>query len=157
MQFTTIALAALAGLASAQNMTLNQTLVSNNLTGLAGFLGQVPQVATALSQATNFTLLAPSNAVFAALANPNNTVGAALLANPSSWGPLLQYHLLQGVYYASQFTNRSAFVPTALMNTSYTNVTGGQRVQGVLAGGNVNIFSGLLQNVTVTRAVCIVH
>lgn len=46
----------------------------------------------------------------------------------------------------------SSFIPTALMNMSYANVTGGQRVEAMMVGKNVEFFGGLLQNVTVVEA-----
>lgn len=61
------------------------------------------------------------------------------------------YHVLQGTYPASAITNQSAFIPTALTNTSYTNVTGGQRVEAMTSGQNVEFVSGLLQNVSVVQ------
>lgn len=44
------------------------------------------------------------------------------------------------------------FIPTALTNMSYTNVTGGQRVEAVASGSNIEFISGLLQNSTVVQA-----
>jgi uncharacterized surface protein with fasciclin (FAS1) repeats len=35
---------------------------------------------------------------------------------------------------------------------TYTNVTGGQRVEAILRGGNVEFIGGLLQNVSVVQA-----
>jgi hypothetical protein len=66
---------------------------------------------------------------------------------------LLTYHVLNGTYPGSAFTNMSAFVPTLLSNETYTNVTGGQVVGGKTNGSDVVIYSGLLQASKVTTAV----
>jgi hypothetical protein len=62
--------------------------------------------------------------------------------------------VLNGTFPSSAITNTSAFVPTALTNPLFTNVTGGQVVEGVTSGDNVVFYSGLLTNSTVTTAVC---
>ena len=67
---------------------------------------------------------------------------------------LLTYHVLNGTYPASAFTNTTAFAHTLLTNTTYTNVTGGQVVGAKLNGSTVDVYSGLLQSSTVTTAVC---
>lgn len=75
-----------------------------------------------------------------------------MASNPGAVEALFEYHVLNGTYPASAITNMSSFIPTALMNTSYANVTGGQRVEAMMMGNNVEFFSGLLQNVTVVEA-----
>jgi hypothetical protein len=65
----------------------------------------------------------------------------------------LQYHVLNGTYAANAVTNTSAFIPTALTNPAFANVTGGQRVQAVLVNNNVTFYSGLLANSSVVQAV----
>ncbi len=74
---------------------------------------------------------------------------------PDIVSALLKYHVLKGTYLTSNFTNISQFIPTMLANSSYVNVTGGQRVEATLNGSVVNFFSGLLQQSTVTIAVSI--
>jgi hypothetical protein len=105
----------------------------------------------ALGNATNITVLAPSNEALAVFLN--SSAGTATASIPSAVEALLTYHVLNGTYPATAFTNTSQFIPTFLINSSYTNVTGGQRVEAVLNGTNVEIFSGLLQKSTVTTAV----
>jgi uncharacterized surface protein with fasciclin (FAS1) repeats len=83
-------------------------------------LGLVPQIAQVLGGAQNITILAPSNAAFAKV---DNATLSTLTANPDMLAALLQYHVLNGTVYGSQITNMSAFVPTLLTNTSYTNVS----------------------------------
>jgi hypothetical protein len=72
---------------------------------------------------------------------------------PDAVAALLTYHVLNGTYPASAFTNMSMFIPTMLMNTSYANVTGGQVVE-VMAMNNTVVFtSGLLSTSMVTTPV----
>jgi uncharacterized surface protein with fasciclin (FAS1) repeats len=171
MFFKQLSLLALASQAFAQDTpTLAQALnSSSNLSQLSTVLGLVPQIAQALGSAQNITILAPSNAAFAKV---DNATLSTLTANPDILAALLQYHVLNGTVYGSQVTNTSAFVPTLLTNTSYTNVsftntvrslcgdanldeqvTGGQRVRAQLRNGNVTFYSGLQMNSTVTQAV----
>jgi uncharacterized surface protein with fasciclin (FAS1) repeats len=104
-----------------------------------------------LGNATNITVLAPNNQAFATFLN--SSAGAAAAGNPSAVEALLTYHVLNGTYPASAFTNTSQFIPTFLRNSTYANVTGGQSVEAVLSGNKVEIFSGLLQKSTVITAV----
>jgi len=82
-----------------------------------------------------------------------------MTANPASTHPdiltaLLTYHVLNGTYLAGDITSTPAFVPSFLQNTSFTNVTGGQRVEAVRNGSDISFFSGLLEKSTVTTGVC---
>lgn len=65
---------------------------------------------------------------------------------------LLTYHVLNGSYPASAFTNTSQFIPSLLTNTSYANVTGGQVVGARLDDTSVELISGLLSESEVTTA-----
>lgn len=152
MLFKSLSLLALASSALAQsNVTLQQALNSSmDLSTLNGVLGLSPELLTALNGAKNITILAPSNKAFSQV--PNATLNA-LTSNAGLITALLQYHVLNGTYPSSAITNMSAFVPTLLTNPLFTNVTGGQRVQAKLSSGNVTIFSGLLNNSTVTTPV----
>jgi hypothetical protein len=76
-----------------------------------------------------------------------------MAAEPALLASLLRYHVLSGTYYASSFTNQSAFIPTLLTNPTYTNVTGGQRVEAILQGGNATLYSALKENSTVVTPV----
>lgn len=154
MQFKHVSLLGLASYAVAQNDTtgsLNSTLSSNsNLSNLTSILSANPALLQALGSAQNITILAPSNEAFAQLTNSS---GAEALTNADVVAALLQYHVLNGSYTASQITNSSVFVPTLLTNATYSNVTGGQVVQAVKVGNDTVFYSGLLQNSTVTTAV----
>jgi uncharacterized surface protein with fasciclin (FAS1) repeats len=143
-------------LVSAQNTNLQSVLSSNtNLSTFAGLLQSQPQILSSLGSATNVTILAPSNAALAAVLN--STTGGGVTSNGGYIAALLQYHFLNGVIYNSQGTSNSTFASTSLTNATYTNVTGGQRVQAVSSNGNLSFISGLLQNSTVSQAVSPCH
>jgi len=55
------------------------------------------------------------------------------------------------MYPASAFTSKAQFIPSSLTDPTYSNVTG-QRVEALTVGKNVEFYSGLLQNSTVTQA-----
>ncbi|KAF2430128.1 Fasciclin-domain-containing protein [Tothia fuscella] len=149
MLFQYLSSAVLLSVASAQSLT--QVLSGNNQTSqLAGLVGGFPNLVTQLGSARNITLLAPSNNALGTLLN--STAGKALAANSGAVQALLQYHVLNGTYRADAVTNTSAFIPTALTNTTYANVTGGQRIEALRAGTNVTFFSGLLANTSVVQA-----
>lgn len=151
--FKALSLVALIGTAFGQSMMdLNATLSSNNETSaLAKLLQGYPALTQGLAAARNVTLLAPSNDAISALLN--SSTGKMLTADPGLAQAVLQYHVLNGTYYASQVTNMSTFIPTMLNNMTYSNVTGGQRVNAILEGSNVTFFSGLNMNTTVMQAV----
>jgi uncharacterized surface protein with fasciclin (FAS1) repeats len=122
MFFKQLSILALAGQALAQNTpSLQQALESsNNLSQLRTVLGLNPQLVESLSNAQNITILAPSNAAFGKI---DNATLSALTANTDMLTALLQYHVLNGTVYGSQVSNTSAFVPTLLTNSMYTNVS----------------------------------
>ncbi|KAG4434553.1 hypothetical protein IFR05_009969 [Cadophora sp. M221] len=142
--------AALVAGASAQSLT--DVLAANNgsLSSLTSLLTANPDLVGALSQAQNITILAPSNDALAAFLN--STAGAAAATDAGAVAALLTYHVLNGTYPASAFTNSSQFLPTLLSNSSYTNVTGGQVVEARLRGETASIFTGLLSDSNVTVA-----
>jgi uncharacterized surface protein with fasciclin (FAS1) repeats len=121
MHIKQLSILALAGHAFAQQApTLAQALNSTaELSQLAAVLGLVPDVVTALSSASNITILAPSNSAFGMV--PNATL-QTLTTNPGMLTALLQYHVLAGAIPASAITNTSTFVPTLLTNATYANV-----------------------------------
>lgn len=121
------------------------------LTTSLALLSTQPNLVSALGSASNITVLAPSNQAIAKFLN--STAGAAAGSNPGAVTALLTYHVLNGTYLASAFTNTSQFIPTLLTNTSYANVTGGQRVEAVSNGSSVVFTSGLLSTSTVTTPV----
>ncbi|CAA9966302.1 hypothetical protein CFE70_010172 [Pyrenophora teres f. teres 0-1] len=147
-----LSILALAGLAVAQNNT-----APDLLTALAGATGELSALAklvpanilTTLRSLNNITLLAPSNAAFAKV---DNATLSALTANPGLLAALLTYHVLNGTVFSTAITDDSVFAPTLLTNTSYANVTGGQRVEVEKEDNKVVIYSGTGANSTVTTA-----
>ena len=158
MQFKHLPIFALASLVYAQDdnsngtQSLNATLSGNEqLSNLTSFLSLSPAVLESLANANNITILAPSNEAFAEFSNTD--LGRRVANDSGLLAALLQYHVLNGTYQASQITNTSTFVPTLLNNETYSNITGGQVVQAVVIGNETVFYSGLLQNSTVTTAV----
>jgi len=109
-----------------------------------------PSLLQTLNGLSNITVLAPSNSALGSFLN--STAGMAAGNDTSLVANLLTYHVLNGTYPASAFSNTTAFAHTLLTNMTYANVTGGQVVGAKLNGTEVNIFSGLLQSSTVTTA-----
>lgn len=152
MQFRQLLPLALASAISAQSsMSLTDALNSQNSTlSKLNSLLQSTGLTSQLNNLQNVTILAPSNdAVNLAL---NSSDSTALLANQGALTALLQYHILNGSYMLDSFQNTSEFIATDLNNQTYSNVTGGQRVEcRRAANGNVTFFSALKQNATVVN------
>lgn len=117
---------------------------------------------TALSAATEITLLAPSNDAFTKfLANTGNKAAAS---DSATLMGVLQYHVLTGVFPSNTFTSTQQFIPTMLGSKSSSNgttttskglssVTGGQVVGAMTKGNKVVVMSGLKETSTVQTAV----
>jgi hypothetical protein len=99
---------------------------------LSELLASSPRLSAWLLTANNFTFLAPSNAAISQLI-AGNYLQDGIEAT-------LTYHLLSGSYPTVHFGNVLEFIPTALSNASFANVTGGQRVE-VTNTGNVTFRS----------------
>jgi len=147
--FTT---AALASVAAAQTKNLTTTLASDpNLSMLTQYLGFYPAFVQSVSNLTNITLLAPSNEAFTKLLN--SSAGSAVQANDTSLiDALFSYHILDGKYLSSNFTSTAQFIPTKLVDPTYSDLTAGQVVEAVANNGSVAFFSGLFTDSTVTQA-----
>jgi uncharacterized surface protein with fasciclin (FAS1) repeats len=155
--FKQLSVLTLAGFALAQqNDTVPDLAAALNSTDeLSTLQGVIPaSILQSLSGLSNITILAPSNDAFGQI---DNETLSGLAANEGLLTALLQYHVLNGTYLSSAISNSSVFVPTALTNNLFTNVTGGQVVKAMSMDGNVTIYSGLLSNSTVTTAVSIQH
>ncbi|KAL9130543.1 MAG: hypothetical protein Q9217_001311 [Psora testacea] len=152
MQYKFLSVAALAAGAAAQTMNLTASLMATpDLSNLTQYVSLFPQLLSTLASANNITILAPSNEAFAKFLN--SPAGSAITNNDTATiQALLQYHVLNGTYPASAITEKPAFVPTLLSDTSYANVTGGQVVEAIKQGDSVVFYSGLLANSTVTTA-----
>ena len=150
-----LTIAALAAAATAQQgMNFSAALSSlPQLSNLTVYLQLYPDIVKQLEQAQNVTLLAPSNAAFAKLAN--SSVGQAFAANDTSLiEAAFLYHVLNGTYYASAVTSTPQFIPTYLgPSTNYTVLEPAAVVEFLKVGDDVKIFSGVLTESTVTSAV----
>lgn len=118
---------------------------------MTAILGSNSQIANALNNLRNVTILAPSNDALSSLMSSSDTV--SLLSNSGYLQALLNYHVLNGTYYNTSFSNDSVFIPTALTNETYTNVTGGQVVEAQMRDNNVTFFSALKENATIVTPV----
>ena len=91
-----------------------------------------------LSTANNFTLLAPSNTAFDAFLSSQSAS-----VSDDEIEAILTYHLLHGGFPTLSFSDQPQFVASHLTNTSYANVTGGQRLELVSgSNGSPQIVSG---------------
>ncbi|CAN8100530.1 unnamed protein product [Discula destructiva] len=83
-------------------------------------------------------LLAPTDEAFAK--NPNFDIN-----NETEVVPLLQYHIIQEQVFTNDIiVMEPRFFPTLLLNDSYTNITGGQRVTAIRQDEDEYVFvSGL--------------
>ncbi|KAF5000621.1 hypothetical protein FDECE_11158 [Fusarium decemcellulare] len=145
---------ALAGFAVAQSRpSLTDALASNNdtLSELNGLLKSQPALARTLGRLRNVTILAPSNDAIEALLN-DTSVTNMIDADPGAIGAILQYHVLNGTYYASNFTDTPVFAQSLLNNQTFENVTGGQVVEGVAVDDTVSFYSGFRAQSNVTEA-----
>ncbi len=104
-----------------------------SLSTLSSLIDKSSQFSTLLAATNNFTFLAPNNDAFSKWLLGNYTQDFV--------DATLTYHLLAGNYATALFSNGSSFIPTALTNQSYANVTGGQRVE-VVKNGDMVFQSG---------------
>jgi hypothetical protein len=134
-----------------QAITLLQVLQTySQLSSLSAYVNSSSTSTTLLANANNFTFLAPSNAAIASYLTQNpNVLTQDLLA------ATLQYALLKGGYPSLSFSDRPIFVESYLSNASYTNVTGGQRMELMSASGQADMVSGNKSISTSATAVCI--
>jgi uncharacterized surface protein with fasciclin (FAS1) repeats len=91
-----------------------------------------------LSSANNVTVLAPSNAAFQTwLSNQSPRLSNDQIE------ALLSYHILHGVFPTVSLSTKPQFTSSFLTNTSYANVTSGQRVELLsTVNGDPQIVSG---------------
>ncbi|KAF2235677.1 FAS1 domain-containing protein [Viridothelium virens] len=122
-------LAAINQLVSSQN--INEVLSQySQLSSLTSIITNSSALFTQLEAANNFTFLAPSNDAIATWTrSPSSNTSIDIL---------LTYHLLTGSLLLSPpvkgWYNVSIFMSSALNDTRYTNVTGGQRVEFLFDG-----------------------
>lgn len=130
-----------------------------DLSSFRAALNLVPDLALALANSNNITILAPVDSAFVAL-SPNTSEGLAVSnRDPDGVAALLAYHVLRGNHPSSAVTEVPTYIPTLLDSTyrvsgvARANVTGGQHVGAVRNGSNVSFLCGDLAFVTVTKAV----
>ena len=149
--FVTLALSGLAAAQSRPNLTAAISSENDTLSALAGLIPS--DLLRDLNRLRNVTILAPSNDALEELLK-DKSVASMVSDNSSYVTDLLQYHILNGTYYASNITDMdmAAFVPTLLTNSTYTNVTGGQRVEVMAENDTVSFYSGFRAQSNVTKA-----
>ncbi|TVY78341.1 Fasciclin-like arabinogalactan protein [Lachnellula suecica] len=123
------------------------------LSTLNTYITNSSNVTNLLSNANNFTFLAPSNTAIADFltGTKDNVLTEGLLE------ATVQYSLLRGGYPKLSFTTAPQFPATSLSNASYTNVTAGQAVELLLdSNGAPQIMSGnkSTAGTTTTDIVC---
>jgi uncharacterized surface protein with fasciclin (FAS1) repeats len=106
----------------------------SELNDLVTQIKSFPRLYQALSSADNFTFIAPTNGALSTWLSTNRSQDLLEAT--------LTYHLLQGTYASTSLKDHPKIIPTALTNTSFTNVTAGQRVKAY-NNGHVIIESGL--------------
>ncbi|KAH8665208.1 hypothetical protein BGZ60DRAFT_432449 [Tricladium varicosporioides] len=93
------------------------------LSQLAALIRASPHLTALLRNANNFTFLAPSNDAIYKWRSQVNPTQDFIEAT-------LSYHLITVNVPSLLLGTEPTFLPTNLVNASYTNVTGGQRVDG---------------------------
>lgn len=155
MQLKHLALTGFLAAAAAQSQStpdLPELLSSTpELSNLTTYLQLFPDLVEQLSQASNITILAPSDDAFSELLE--TPAGEAITANDSAAiQALLTYHVLNGVFAAEDVPETAAFIPTLLEDPDFTTVNGGQVVQALRDGDSVEFTSGLKAVSTVSQA-----
>lgn len=150
MHFTLLSLAALASAAAAQSLV--DTFKSDpDLSNVLALVGGYPSLVANLESRKNLTILAPTNEALSEWAV--SPLGKKIATSDDAVQALLSYHVLGAIVPASAFTLTPAFVPTLLNSPAFTNVTGGQVVEGKLNGTTIEITSGLLEISRVVKGV----
>ncbi|XDG02620.1 hypothetical protein ABKA04_002235 [Annulohypoxylon sp. FPYF3050] len=149
MQYKKILSLAVASVVSAQTPSLTDALGSQNssLSSFSDLLSSNPELANSLNNLRNVTILAPSNDALNSLTSDHNTLSE--YTQSGYLRALIDYHVLNGTYHNTSFTNESVFIHTALENSTYTNVTGGQVIEAKLVDNNVTFFTALKQNASI--------
>ena len=158
---TTFAVASFVAAVLAQAPSISDLIASQpDLSILGTALGLVPELAEVLGGLSGVTILAPTDSAFEALLGGNTTQEAFSISqqDAAAVARILSYHVLNGTYTSSDFSETPAFAQTLLTPSSdepfVSNVTGGQNVGLVLDGENATILSGELQSANVVQAVC---
>lgn len=158
---TTFALVACIAAVLAQSPSLSELIESqSDLSILGTALGLVPELAETLTGLSGITILAPTDSAFQALLGGETTQEGFSISqrDAKAVARILSYHVLNGTYTSSDFSEVPTYVNSLLLPSSEdpfpSNVTEGQNVGLVLDGENATILSGDLQTATVSQAVC---
>ncbi|CAF3636470.1 unnamed protein product [Fusarium graminearum] len=156
MKLQSLVTLAASGLVAAQsrpNLTAAIESENSTLSSLGGLIAGQPSLLRDLGRLRNVTILAPSNDALEELLK-DTSIARMVDSNPSYVANLLSYHILNGTYYASNITDMdmAAFIPTHLTNSTYTNVTSGQRVEAMAMNDTVSFYSGFRAQSNVTKA-----
>lgn len=154
MQVKPILTLALASQTAARNLTEALASQNSSLSALNGLIMGDKSLVDAMNRVSNVTILAPDNDAIQKFLN-SSPLGSIGRFDSGPLASLLNYHVLNGTYYASNITggNGPLFIPTHLTNTSVTDVTGGQRVEAKAVNQNITFFSGLGLNSSVVTPV----
>jgi len=82
-------------------------------------------------------VLAPSDEAFAKYWDSNK----AARNNTDNLEAILTYHVLEGIHANTFLETPPQFIPTLLTNSSYANVTGGQRVEAVSSARHIIFYT----------------
>jgi uncharacterized surface protein with fasciclin (FAS1) repeats len=142
MRLSLLLLLSGAGATFAQTLLDILTAQSATLSTLTAWLTSEQLIYDIFSNAQGVTLLAPSNNAMTLLYN--TPLYGQLAADPNLLTAFLSYHVLDGVYFASDFTNTpgGVSVPTFMNMEAFSNVSGGQVVESKSQNGAVTFVSG---------------
>lgn len=155
--FLTIAtISSFSTIVKGQNGTVNDLnyLLSHEkkLSTFYSFIQEFPQVLLKLPSYSGVTILAPNNEAFKKI--PYTVLDEAFKNKDKEIvTSVLEYHIILGTKDASSLMpGKPIFLPTLLTSAKWTNVSGGQRVQGVKQAGNAVVFvSGKGERSTLTQ------
>ncbi|KIY00757.1 uncharacterized protein Z520_03422 [Fonsecaea multimorphosa CBS 102226] len=133
------------GLVTAQDEGIIETLNGvAELSDLVTYLDRFPDLTVWLQGLSDITFLAPNNDAFAALADSSTIPSIPLDAADAE--ALMSYHVLNGTFYSFS-SDEYSLVTTALLSSTYENVTGGQvlAAKGSPWSDAISFTSGNLQ------------
>jgi uncharacterized surface protein with fasciclin (FAS1) repeats len=158
---TTFTLAAFVASVLAQSPSLSELIESQpDLSILGTALGLVPELAETLTGLSGITIFAPTDSAFQALLGGETSQESFSISqrDAKAVARILSYHVLNGTYTSSDFSEIPTYVNTLLTPSSespfVSNVTEGQNLGLVLDGESATILSGDFNTATVTEAVC---
>jgi len=141
--FLSLLVLAISGkLCCAQNAT-DILAVFPEVSDFSALVNSYPRFLAKLQAANNFTLLVPNNtAVSKWRASQTFAIESSGNSTQDFTEATLSYHLLNGTYPTADFGTQPQFISTGLLNQSWNQVTGGQRVE-VAKNGTLTFTSGV--------------